>query len=331
MTDNKEQYEEGKMNGINDFIMDEETKYKGTKFDKKLIYILLGLIIVIIIAGFLFLFFSLREKSNKENNKNRELVTTFFKDGYQFKNFDNVMNYLADDYYDHSPASARSNKDAVNILKIVETFFSDVTVEMLDLTCNKDIVAARILFNVVQTGEYNGIPATNKSISFEALENFKIVNGKIVESWGYWPDKQIEEKIEQKYDTKKNGELVTAFFKDGYEYKNFDKVMNYLADDYYDHSPASARSNKDAVNILKIVETFFSNVTVEVLELTCHKDMVDTRILYNVVHTGEYNGIPATGKSISFEALENFKVVNEKIVESWGYWPDKQIEEKLKA
>jgi CO dehydrogenase/acetyl-CoA synthase gamma subunit (corrinoid Fe-S protein) len=36
MTDNKEQYEEGKMNGINDFIMDEETKYKGTKFDKKL-------------------------------------------------------------------------------------------------------------------------------------------------------------------------------------------------------------------------------------------------------------------------------------------------------
>ena len=156
---------------------------------------MLGLIIVIIIAGFLFLFFSLREKSNKENNKNRELVTAFFKDGYQFKNFDNVMNYLADDYYDHSPASARSNKDAVNILKIVETFFSNVTVEVLELTCHKDMVDTRILYNVVHTGEYNGIPATGKSISFEALENFKVVNEKIVESWGYWPDKQIEEKL----------------------------------------------------------------------------------------------------------------------------------------
>ena len=26
-------------------------------------------------------------------------------------------------------------------------------------------------------------------------ENFKVVNGKIVESWGYWPDKEIEEKL----------------------------------------------------------------------------------------------------------------------------------------
>ncbi len=41
-------------------------------------------------------------------------------------------------------------------------------------------------------------------------------------------------------------------------------------------------------------------------------------------------GIAATGRSISFEALENFKVVNGKIVESWGYWPDKEIEALLK-
>ena len=34
MTDNKEQYEEGKMNGINDFIMDEETKYKESNLIK---------------------------------------------------------------------------------------------------------------------------------------------------------------------------------------------------------------------------------------------------------------------------------------------------------
>lgn len=42
-------------------------------------------------------------------------------------------------------------------------------------------------------------------------------------------------------------------------------------------------------------------------------------------------GIAATGKKISFEALENFKVVDGKIVESWGYWPDKEIEEKLRS
>jgi hypothetical protein len=39
----------------------------------------------------------------------------------------------------------------------------------------------------------------------------------------------------------------------------------------------------------------------------------------------------SAGKTITFEALENFKVVNGKIVESWGSWPDKGIEIKLLA
>ena len=102
--------------------------------------------------------------------------------------------------------------------------------------------------------------------------------------------------------------------------------MTYMTEDYYDHSPAVARSNSDAINILKWVPTVFSNVTIQVLDLTCEKDMVAIRILFKVVHTGEYNGIPPTGKTISYEALENFKIVNGKIVESWGYGTDKQIE-----
>ena len=336
MSENKETYEEGKMNGVDDFILDENDKKRRT--NNKIVYILLVLIIVITISGALFLFFSLKENKNKnkieENTnykRNGELVTAFFKDGYVTKNYDNVMKYLADNYYDHSPAAARSNKDAVEILKWVPSVFSEVTIDILELTCQKDMVDTRILFNVVHTGEYNGIPATGKAISFEALENFKVVNGIIVESWGYWPDKQIEEKIRGSDNTKKNAELVTAFFKDGYVTKNYDNVMKYLADDYYDHSPAAARSNKDAVEILKWVPSVFSNITIEILDLTCENDMVATRILFNVVHTGEYNGIPATEKAISFEALETFKVIDGIIVESWGYWPDKQIEEKLKS
>ena len=42
-------------------------------------------------------------------------------------------------------------------------------------------------------------------------------------------------------------------------------------------------------------------------------------------------GIPATGKRISFEALEYFRLADGKITESWGYWPDREIEEKLRS
>lgn len=124
-------------------------------------------------------------------------------------------------------------------------------------------------------------------------------------------------------------EIVYQFFKEGYENKNFDAVMEYVAEDYIDHSPAGARSNAEAVNILKIVAGQFSDMKIQVLDLFSENDMVATRILYNGTHTGTCMGIPATGKRIRFEALESFKVVDGKIVESWGYWPDKEIEQKL--
>lgn len=127
-----------------------------------------------------------------------------------------------------------------------------------------------------------------------------------------------------------NTEIVNRFFKEGYENKNYAEVMDLVADDYIDHSPAGARSNAQAVEILKIVAGMFSDLSIKMLDIFAENDLVATRVLYNGVHSGECMGIPATGKRISFEALENFKVVNGKIVESWGYWPDKEIEEKLR-
>ena len=126
-------------------------------------------------------------------------------------------------------------------------------------------------------------------------------------------------------------DIVVKFFEDGYTNHNYDYVMTCMTEDYIDNSPAAARSNADAVGILKIVAGQFSNLTVKMLDVFAEGGMVATRVLYDGIHTGTCMGIPATGKHITFEALENFKVENGKITESWGYWPDKEIEQKLKS
>lgn len=93
-----------------------------------------------------------------------------------------------------------------------------------------------------------------------------------------------------------NKEIVQGFFQEAYQNQNYDFVMEYFSKDYLDYSPAGARSNKDAVE-----------------------------------HIGNCMGVLPTGKKIAFEAMENFKVVNGKVTESWGYWPDMEILNKLKA
>ena len=128
-----------------------------------------------------------------------------------------------------------------------------------------------------------------------------------------------------------NKELVSRFFKEGYEKQNYDFVMDSLSDDYVDHSPAGARGNVQAVAILKIVASQFSPLSVQILDIFSENDMVAVRVFFEGIHTGVCMGIPPTGKRIRFEALEHFKVVGGKIVESWGYWPDKEIEKTLRT
>ena len=128
-----------------------------------------------------------------------------------------------------------------------------------------------------------------------------------------------------------NAEIVCSFFKEGYEHRNYGAVMACVASNYVDHSPAGARGNAQAVQMLRMVASQFSELTVEMLDVFSSGDRVASRVRYEGVHTGVCMGIPATGRRISFEALENFRLADGKIVESWGYWPDREIEEKLRS
>lgn len=125
-------------------------------------------------------------------------------------------------------------------------------------------------------------------------------------------------------------ELVARFFMEGYQNRNYDFILECLSENYIDHSPAGARSNQDAVNILIAVSKMFGDMQVSIEDIFSENGMVATRIRYKAFHIGECMDIAATGRNISFEALENFKVADGKIVESWGYWPDKEIEVLLK-
>lgn len=128
-----------------------------------------------------------------------------------------------------------------------------------------------------------------------------------------------------------NKEIVKGFFQKAYEEQDYDFVMEYFSEDYLDHSPAGAKSNKDAVEILKGAAKTFENMRVEVLDLFEEGGMVAARLLFRGKHVGEFAGIAPTGKEIVFEALEHFKLIDGKVRESWGYWPDMEIINKLKA
>lgn len=73
-----------------------------------------------------------------------EVVKEFFIAGYLDHDYDRVMELVAEDYVDHSLAGARSNADAVNILRIVKDMFVDLQLVFEDVFSAGELVATRI-------------------------------------------------------------------------------------------------------------------------------------------------------------------------------------------
>ena len=124
-----------------------------------------------------------------------ELVISFFERVYNQKDYEYVMEIYADDYYEHTETGARCNRDAYHILRTTDSIFPDLHVEINEILSRDGIVAVRLTFTGTHQGDFVGIPATHKTITFEAMEFFKVVEGRITESWGSWPLYDMLEKL----------------------------------------------------------------------------------------------------------------------------------------
>lgn len=61
--------------------------------------------------------------------------------------------------------------------------FPDLTRDIVDLVAEGDKVAVSINVTGTYKGEFQGIPATGKQVSFTAMDILTIVDGKITEEW----------------------------------------------------------------------------------------------------------------------------------------------------
>ena len=68
-----------------------------------------------------------------------------------------------------------------------ETFFfsafTEIRTEINDKVVQGNKIACRITMRCKQTGDYQGIPSTNKQITIVYMEILLIKNGKIIEEW----------------------------------------------------------------------------------------------------------------------------------------------------
>ena len=66
--------------------------------------------------------------------------------------------------------------------------FPDGWHEIQDQMANGDTVITRLVGRGMHRGDFVGIPATGRDVTMEGISIHRVVDGKIVEHWGYSDD-----------------------------------------------------------------------------------------------------------------------------------------------
>ena len=94
---------------------------------------------------------------------------------------------LGPGYVGHAPASLESSPmDTAAWTGFLAGFtegFPDLQLTIEDTVAEGDLVAQRITFNGTHTGVFQGLPATNKRVTFSGLELNRFEEGRVVEHW----------------------------------------------------------------------------------------------------------------------------------------------------
>lgn len=284
---------------------------------------------------------------------NKDVLRQLY-DAYNAGNWAALDTMIAADAVDHdaTPGQAPGRAGVIQqLMGFRAAFKGDVVID--DLVAEGDLVADRVHLDGTQTGAFFGVPATGKPVHIEANEIWRITDGKIVEGWHV--ENLLQVLIQLGAVPSPNGPAATPMaatpgmpmpmptssppaaspVATGDLTANKDLVRRYyaavnagnlaafddlIAPDAIDHDPALRNQEPGRAGIRKEIAallTAFPDYHITNEQLIAEGDMVVVRSLAHGTQRGPLSGIPPTGKPVTFEAIDFWRVQNGQIVEVW--------------
>ena len=119
----------------------------------------------------------------------------------------------------------------------------------------------------------------------------------------------------------KNKAVVKRFNKEVLQEGNVKSFAELLADDVVNHSaPPGSPTGPASMSyfIFDMLRKGFSEIEVEIFDQVAEGDRVTTRKAIRGVHSGNFMGIPATGKKVTIHVIDIIRLRDGKYVEHWG-------------
>jgi steroid delta-isomerase-like uncharacterized protein len=101
-------------------------------------------------------------------------------------NFDVIDEIVTDDVVDHEamPGQPEGKEGVRWFAELMRGAFSDFKATMGPSLESGDLACAQLTITAKHTGEFMGVPATDKDIEIESIDIVRLEDGKCAEHWG---------------------------------------------------------------------------------------------------------------------------------------------------
>ncbi len=118
---------------------------------------------------------------------NKAIVRRFNKEIIEQGTMDSFKELVADNVINHSaPAGFPNGPESMIffIANVLRNGLTDIQVDILDQVSEGDKVTTRKIISGTHTGEFMGVPPSNKKIVINVIDIIRLQDGKYAEHWG---------------------------------------------------------------------------------------------------------------------------------------------------
>jgi steroid delta-isomerase-like uncharacterized protein len=227
--------------------------------------------------------------------------------------------FLAPDYVEHDPSRPDHNREETcQDWESLLARIKDPKTTPVQLVSEGDMLACRFILEVTSTDHRIGAPAGQRG-SVECFEIVRTRDGRIVESWGISDRLGLLQKAVEA--TKAVAQRV---YDDVWSKGDVAAAREIFAPTFRrvgpDGSPQTVGPD-DYMNAFVIPSrAAFPDLTSTVEVMVVEGEKVAVRSLNRATHRGEWAGVPATGRTISFQAVDFMRISGGQIQEASGLY-----------
>jgi steroid delta-isomerase-like uncharacterized protein len=291
-----------------------------------------------------------------EEDPKKTLYRRFVEDIINGGRYELIPEIFDPGYVDHSaPPGAPGGLGGVEaVFRMFRGGFPDVHFDIKSMLAEGDKVATRVIGSGTHDGAFMGIAPTGNKATWGSHGIFRVDAGRIVEHWGQ-PDilallAQIggippEAGVGPPADTSHltihpdvppsdphdsemlahNKRLTDWAHAVAFTTGDTSLATKYIAADYVDHPPARpyAVSLTGPESLIEDVAEFrqaFPDLQVTAVDLVAEGNQVCSRGIWKGTHTGDFFGMPPTGKTMEVGGMNFFRFADGQFVERHGTW-----------